>query len=149
MLPNCFVTGFFAVAGYFVAAMEGIARTTTITIAAPRRTRDVEFMRSPSPIDASGVPPLVCVFPRGPHRIQARLHLGFGADVLRLIKTAISQRLGQTVHRDRLLFVVVRVLIAAAVAEVLHQTRRGVADVERDAGIVALADFADRFAVAD
>src|SRR6476660_783241 len=96
-LPNCFVTGFFTVCGYFVAAIEGIARSSTITIAAPRRTRDVRFMGSPVPIDASIVVALVLLLPRVAHGVEARFHLRFRADVLRLIEPSIGQRLGEAI----------------------------------------------------
>src|SRR4051794_39265916 len=74
-------------------------------------------------------PYLRTFLPRVAHAIQARFHLRLGADILRLVKAAVRQRLGQTIHGHGLLLVIVRVLVAAAVAEVLHQARGSVADV--------------------
>src|SRR5437879_13092152 len=67
-----------------------------------------------------------------PPGAQVLADLALGAAVARLVVAAGTQALGQVVLLHDGVLVVVGVEVAGAVAEALHERRRGVAEVERD-----------------
>src|SRR5207237_7360116 len=75
---------------------------------------------------------LVCSSHASPERLEPHLELPFRAEVRRHVIPALLQRLGQVrlVRRD-MSFEVVRVFVSLAVAELGHEARRGVAEMQR------------------
>src|SRR5687767_2192035 len=69
------------------------------------------------------------------------LDSGFNADVLRMKILPALQRVGETIHIGDLVLQVVRVLIAFAVAESLHQARRRVPNMQRYRFVTIVSDF--------
>src|SRR5437879_7972544 len=67
-----------------------------------------------------------------PPGAQALADLVLATAVARLVVAAVAQALGQVVLLHDGVLVVVGVEVAGAIAEALHERRRGVAEVERD-----------------